>query len=126
MTTKKLIIIALFFSAMTPLLAQKTSGNDLYVASVIVNLLRKNTFILPKNRSIIAQKSFYTEGSPFEKIPLQLDKKPTVGTFDFPLTFVIDSHKKSTADGRTVVKYLSLFGHFDTDRGAGGGLTMTY
>jgi hypothetical protein len=136
MMTNRLIIIALFFSATTPLLAQKTNGNDLYVASVIVNLLRKNTFVLPKNRSIISQMSFsrfsgrrftpYTEESPFEKIDLQLDKKPTVGILDFPMSLVINSHKKSNANGHTVVKYLSLFGHFDTDRGAGGGLTMTY
>jgi hypothetical protein len=126
MMTKKLIIIALFFSVTTPLLAQKTNRNDLYVASVIVNILRKNTFILPKNRSIIAQKSFYTEGSSFEKIQLQLDKKTSVSIFNFPTTFVIHSQKKSTAEGRTVVKYLSLFGHFDTDRGAGGGLAVTY
>jgi hypothetical protein len=126
MMTKKLIIIALFFSATTPLLAQKTIGNDLYVASVIAHLLRKNTFILPENRSIIAQKSFYTEGVAFEKIQLQLGKKTSVSIFNFPTTFVIDSQKKSTANGRTVVKYLSLFGHSDTDRGTGGGLTMTY
>ena len=126
MTTKNILIIALFFLASVPLFAQKTNGHDLYISSAIVNILRKNTAILPKNSSIMVQKSFYTEGSSFRKIQLQLDKKTAVGTFDFPLTFVIGSHKKSTADGRTVIKYLSVFGHFDTDRGAGGGLTMTY
>lgn len=134
--TKRLIIIALIFSATTPIFAKKTNGQNLYVISVIAHLLRANKFVLPTNRSIIAQKSFsrfsgrrftpYTEGSSFEKIDLQLDKKPTVGVLDFPMSLVINSHKKSDANGRTVVKYLSLFGHFDTDRGAGGGLTMTY
>jgi hypothetical protein len=124
--TKRLIIIAFLFSAMTPLLAQKTITYDLYAINIIAHLLRENRVVLPVNRSIIAQKSFSTEGSSFEKIQLQLDKKTSVSIFNFPTTFVIDSQKKSYADGRTVVKYLSLFGHFDTDRGAGGGLTLTY
>lgn len=126
MTTKRLFIIALFFSTALPLFAQKTNGQGLYVISVIMNLLHKNTSILPVNRSIITQKSFYTEGSPFEKLDLQLDKN-THNSDTFSFNFIIDTNRRYTLDGHSnVVKYLSLFGHFDGDRGAGGGLTITY
>jgi hypothetical protein len=126
MTTKNILIIALFFWATAPLFAQKSNGHDLYVISVIVNLLSKKTTILPINHSIIAQKPFYTEGSYFEKIDLQLDKN-THNSDSFSFNFVINTNRKYALDGHSnVVKYLSLFGHFDSDRGAGGGLTITY
>jgi hypothetical protein len=70
--------------------------------------------------------SAYTEGSPFEKVQLQLDKnRHNSDTFSF--NFVINTDRRYALDGHSnIVKYLSLFGHFDSDRGAGGGLTITY
>jgi hypothetical protein len=126
MMTKRLYLIALFFGVSSALFAQKTNGYDLYVSSVIVNLLRKNASILPINRSAFTQKSFYTEGG-CPKVQLQLDNKNKhkAGTFSFKL--IINTDRRYALDGHSnVVKYLSVFGHFDGDRGAGGGLTMTY
>lgn len=127
MTTKNLLTIALFFSAMTTLLAQRTIKYELYVSSAIVNFAHKNTLLLPHNYQIIAQTSPFTEGGNIAKVQLQLDKKNTHNAGSFPLSFVINTDKKPMVDGGSnLVKYLSLFGHFDRDRGAGGGLTITY
>jgi hypothetical protein len=127
MMTKRLYLIALFFGVSSALFAQKTNGYDLYVSSVIVNLLRKNMSILPINHSIITQKSFYTEGGNYPKVQLQLDNKNKHKTGTFSFNFVINTDKRYALDGHSnVVKYLSVFGHFDGDRGAGGGLTITY
>jgi hypothetical protein len=127
MTTKNLLTIALFFSAMTTLLAQRTIKYELYVSSAIVNFAHKNTLLLPDNHQIIAQTSLFTEGGNAVKVQLHLDKKNTHNTGSFPFSFVLNTDKKPTVDGGSnVVKYLSLFGHFDSDRGAGGGLTITY
>jgi hypothetical protein len=127
MTTKNLLTIALFFSAMTTLLAQGTIKYELYISTAIVNFAHKNTLLLPDNRQIIAQNPPFTEGVNAAKVQLYLDKKNTHNTGSFPFSFVLDTNKKPTVDGSSnVVKYLSLFGHFDGDRGAGGGLTITY
>jgi hypothetical protein len=127
MTTKNILTIALFFLAMTTLLAQKTIKYKLYVSSAIVSFAHKNTLLLPNNHQIIAQISPFTEGGNTTKVQLHLDKKNTHNAGSFPLSFVLNTDKKSTVDGGSnVVKYLSLFGHFDSFRGAGGGLTITY
>jgi hypothetical protein len=127
MTTKNILTIALFFSAITTLLAQKTIKYELYVSSAIIHFAHKNTLLLPNNYQIIAQTSPFTEGGNMAKVQLHLDKKNTPNTGSFPFSFVLNTDKKPMVDGGSnVVKYLSLFGHFDGDRGAGGGLTITY
>jgi hypothetical protein len=127
MTAKKLLIIILFFSAFVPIFAQKTMSYNLLVNSAIWDFLRENTAKIPENRSIIAQNTFYTEGSSFVKMQLELEKKNTFDSDSFQTSFVIDTDKKSTVDGHfSLVKYLSVFGHFDGDRGAGGGIAITY
>jgi hypothetical protein len=127
MTAKSIITIALFFLAMTTLLAQKTIKYELYVSSAIVSFAHKNTLLLPNNHQIIAKTPLFTEGGNAVKVQLHLDKKNTHNAGSFPVSFVLDTDKKPMVQGGcNVVKYLSLFGHFDSDRGAGGGLTITY
>jgi hypothetical protein len=61
------------------------------------------------------------------KIRLQFGREDIPITNRFRLNFVINTDREYTIGGRyIVIKYLSLSGHFDSDRGAGGGLTITY
>jgi Multicopper oxidase len=61
------------------------------------------------------------------KIRVQLGREDIPITNRLRLNIVLNTDKEYTIGGRYIlIKYLSLSAHYDSDRGAGGGLTITY